>query len=272
MKNNTIYTTQFTKGILAFFLMATLFTACSSDNNIEEEIEEPTIEEPIEEPDEEEETTNYNKLLRVENFGYMLEDGNEFEDKSILYYSLVNNKEVPIEYRKTTQWDLAFSGLYSSFMSGNNGSHTGNFGAGTAAVGGIYIVEQPFDEVIEIPSDDVFKTDKEIYWADENGSFGEGIGWYFYDFDGIFVRDGAYDNMHIAYALGETLVLANGQTIPARTLIVRTAKGDYAKIKMISVYKDIFNREDFTRKAPKMYFTFEYVVVPKGSAQFEIKE
>lgn len=216
-------------------------------------------------------TTNYNKLVRVENFGYTLADGDQFEDKDILYYSLVENKEIISDYRKTTRWDLGFSGLYSSFLSGNNGSDTGNLGAGTSAVGGIYIVEQPFDEVTDIPDDSVFKTNREIYGTDENGAFGNGKGWYLYDFDGDLVRDGSYDNMHIAYALGEPLALNNGTMVPARTLILKTAKGDYAKIKMISVYKDIFNREDFTRTAPKMYFTFEYVVVPKGSTKFEIK-
>lgn len=217
-------------------------------------------------------TANYYKVLRVENFGYTLADGNQLEDKSILYYSLVDHKEVSSDYRKTNRWDLAFSGLYSSFLSANNGSDAGNFGSQTSSTGGIYIVEQAFDEVKEIPADNLFKTGKEVYGTDENGDFGGGKGWYLYDFDGVHVRDGAYNNMHIAYALGEPLLLKNGKTVPARTLIIKTAKGDYAKIKMISVYKNIFKREDFTRTAPKMYFTFEYVLIPKGSTKFEIKK
>lgn len=251
------------KALLLSFFSILFLASCSSDAG-----------DPESGPDDDTPptATNYHKLIRVENFGYTLADGTEFEDKATLYYSLTDNKEVTAEYRKTTRWDLAFSGLYSSFMSANNGTNTGNFGTGTSATGGIYILEQPFDEVTAIPADNLFKSDKEVYGTDENGSFGVGNGWYLYDFDGVLVRDGAYNNMHIAYALGEPLTLKNGKTVPARTIIVKTAKGDYAKIKMISVYKNIFKRDDFTRTAPKMYFTFEYVLVPKGSTKFEIKK
>lgn len=252
--------------LLSFFSMLFL-ASCSNDDEPVKEDDVAIIDDGTPTT-----TTNYNKVLRVENFGYNLDDGDHYSAKSTLYYSLIDNKEITAEYRKTTKWDLAFSGLYSSFMSGNNGANTGNFGAGTSAVGGIYIVQKHFDEVTEIPADSEFKTDKEIYWGDESGGIGAGIGWYFYDFGGDLVRDGAYDNMHIAYALGEPLTLKSGKIIPARTIILKTAKGDYAKIKMISVYKDILKREDFTRKSPKMYFTFEYVLVPKGSTKFEIKK
>ncbi|MEL1254144.1 HmuY family protein [Flavobacterium sp. DGU38] len=262
MKNN-FEKNVMSKALLLSFFSIIFLTSCSSDSGTSE---------PIIDDVPPAAATNYNKVIRVENFGYTLADGNQYEDKSILYYSLADNKEIDSKYRKTTGWDLAFSGLYSSFMSGNNGANSGNFGAGTAAAGGIYIVEQPFDEVTAIPADNLFKTDKEIYGTDESGSFGVGKGWYFYDFDGDLVRDGAYENRHIAYALGDPLILSKGKTIPARTIIVKTAKGDYAKIKMISVYKDIFKRENFTRAAPKMFFSFEYVLVPKGSTKFEIKK
>lgn len=254
--------------LLPFFSILFLASCSSDDGNSEPDKDGVTIIDEGTPPS----TANYYKVLRMENFGYTLAEGDEAKDKSTLYFSLLDNKEVGSEYRKTTRWDLAFSGLYSSYMSGNNGANTGNFGTGTAAVGGIYIVEQPFDKVTEVPADNLFKTNKEIYGPDESGSFGVGNGWYFYDFDGDLIRDGAYDNRHIAYALGEPITLKKGKTVPARTIIVKTAKGDYAKIKMISVYKNIFKREDFTRTAPKMYFTFEYVIVPKGSTKFEIKK
>ncbi|MCI9843381.1 HmuY family protein [Flavobacterium pectinovorum] len=254
------------KALLLSFLSVLFLASCSNDD-------EPVKDDDVEIIDDTpSSTSNYYKVLRAENFGYTLADGNELEDKAVLYYSLVDNKAVGSEYRKTSRWDLGFSGLYSSFLSGNNGANTGNLGSGNSAIGGIYIVEQAFDEVVNVPNDAVFKTGDRIYGTDDAGDFGGGVGWYLYDFDGIFVRDGAYDNAHIAYALGEPLLLKSGNTVPARTLIVKTAKGDYAKIKMISVYKDILKREDYTRKSPKMFFTFEYVLVPKGSTKFEIKK
>ncbi|MNY71051.1 hypothetical protein D3C86_2093090 [compost metagenome] len=56
-----------------------------------------------------------------------------------------------------------------------------------------------------------------------------------------------------------------------RTVIVRTANGDYAKIKMISGYKDAFTADKWFQTTPHMFYTFEYVVVPKGSTKFQIK-
>ena len=266
MKNNCKKNVMLKALLLSFFCLLFL-ASCSNDDG--DAVNDDEVEIIDDTPSS---TSNYNKLLRVENFGYTLADGNEYEDKSILYYSLVDHKEVGSEYKKTTRWDLAFSDLYSSFMSGNNGANTANLGTGTAAVGGIYIVEEAFDKVVDIPSDNLFKTGKGIYGNDINGDLSSGLGWYLYDFDGILVRDGAFDDRHIAYALGEPITLKSGKTVAARTVIIKTAKGDYAKIKMISVYKNIFERKDFTRTAPKMYFTFEYVLVPKGSTKFEIKK
>lgn len=262
--------------VLALMVLSTfIWMGCSGDNETGTSGHNPPVgvddDTPPNDDDTPPATTNYYKLVRVENFGYDLENGNQFEDKATLYYNLIENKEAPSSLRKTSKWDIAFSGLYSSFMSGNNGTDSKNFGYGTSNVGGIYIVEKPFDEVTDIPDDGLFKTGSEIYGTDENGDFGQGKGWYLYDFSGTIVRDGSSNNQHIAYALGDALKLKNGSTVPARTLIVKTAKGDYAKIKMISVYKNIFNRENYTKEAEKMYFTFEYVVVPKGSTRFEIK-
>jgi len=272
MKKNLLNNCHVTKAFALMLLGTFIWMGCSSDNG--DSNNNPVVVDddmPPQDDDMPPVTTNYNKLIRVENFGYNLEDGGQFEDKAVLYYSLIENKEAAASLRKTSKWDVAFSGLYSSFMSGNNGNNTKNFGSGTSNVGGIYIIEKPFNEVTEIPDDSVFKTGSEIYGTDENGDFGQGKGWYLYDFGGTIVRDGAAGNQHIAYALGDPLKLSNGSTVPARTLIVKTAKGDYAKIRMISVYKDLFDRDLFTKEAPKMYFTFEYVVVPKGSTRFEVK-
>jgi len=40
---------------------------------------------------------------------------------------------------------------------------------------------------------------------------------------------------------------------------------------MISCYKDAFTADKWFIDTPHMYFTFEYVIVPKGSKKFEIK-
>ncbi|WP_437919341.1 HmuY family protein [Sphingobacterium sp. LRF_L2] len=247
--------------IFIFGIMA----SCSKDDPITE-----TEEEIVEEEEETVDYGNFYKLIRVENFAATTEDNSTTAPPTI-FYSLESNKDISSDYKKTRTWDLAFGGLYNSFLSANNGTHSSNNGYGTAAVGGILILEEAFDAVVDIPEDSQFKTGVDLFGTDINGDLGNGIGWYFYDFDGILVRDGAYDNAHVAYALADTLTLANGNKVKPRTLVIKTAKGNYAKLKMVSCYKDAFKQEEWFRNTPHMYFTFEYVMVPSGSSKFEVK-
>lgn len=264
MKINAI---NFIQSCTALMIGSMLLIACSksSDEAPEKKPEEPVIENPG--------TDNglFYKLIRVQNFKGDTTNSDHTSSKASLFYSLEQNVARTPQYEKTRGWDIAFGGLYASFMSGNNGSDSKNHGSGTKAVGGILILKEEFSKVVDVPADDQFNTASDLYGTDIEGDYGEGTGWYLYDFGGTFVRDGAYDNMHIAYALGSPLTLKSGKVIPARTLVVRTANGNYAKIKMISVYKDVFTADKWFRTTPHMYFTFEYVMVPKGSKKFEIK-
>ena len=214
--------------------------------------------------------TVFHKLIRVQNFAATsVDDANNVP--ATLYYSLESKKEIAAAYAKTRQWDLAFGGLYNSFLSGNNGSNGSNFGSGSAGVGGVLVLEQAFDAVTTVPNDAQFKTGSNIIGTDDAGDYGQGTGWYLYDFGGVHVRNNEYENQHVAYALGDTLRLANGAKINPRTVVVKTARGNYAKIRMISCYKDLFKQSEWHRSAPHMFFTFEYVIVPAGSTRFEIK-
>lgn len=257
-------TTQFTKTsrwMLVLLAAATFTVSCSKEKDLKPEEEIP----------EESSTVPFYKLQRVENFAVETDDKNPTETKSAAYFSLETKKETPANYAKTARWDLGFNGLYNSFISGNNGKEGNNLGYGGAGTGGILIVEKPFDEVTDVPADADFKTKVGVVGTDGNGDFGQGTGWYLYDFGGSIIGDGSYDKMHVAYALSEPVTLKNGTKLKARTLIIRTAKGNYAKVKMISCYKDAFTADKWFRTTPHMFFTFEYVIVPKGSTKFEIK-
>jgi hypothetical protein len=253
--------------VLTLFLIAVTLTACSSDDKSVEENgngEEPGTEVPN--------NTLFNKLLHVKNYQGSTSDDNPTAPSATLYYSLEENKSVDGSYKKTKKWDLAFGGLYASFLSGNNGTNMQNNGYQAGGVGGITIVAKPFDEVVDIPADSEFKTGIDIVGTDDAGAFGNGTGWYLYDFDGVVVSDGTNpQKAHVAYALGDPLKIRNGTTIPARTVILKTANGNYAKIKMISVYKDVYTSSEWFKDTPHMYYTFDYVMVPKGSTKFEIK-
>lgn len=256
--------TQFTKTsrwVILLLLTGSFTMSCSKDEATEQEPEIPA----------ETGFVTYNKLHRVENFAVETDDKNPTETKSAAYFSLETKKETPANYAKTARWDMGFNGLYNSFISGNNGIEGNNLGYGGAGVGGIMIVEKPFNEVTDVPTDAEFNTKVAAVGTDGKGAFGQGIGWYLYDFGGNIIGDGSYDKMHVAYALSESTTMKDGTELKARTLIVRTAKGNYAKVKMISCYKDAFTADKWFRTTPHMFFTFEYVIVPKGSTKFEIK-
>lgn len=248
------------KTSIFILLIAVCTFGCKKSDVIEPE---PEVTEPTT-------TIAYNKLLRVENFAATLRDDATTTPPTI-YFSLEGKAAVTTDYAKTNRWDVAFGGLYNSFLSGNNGSATTNYGYGTSGKGGILILEQAFDDVTDVPADALFKTGKDVVGTDDAGDYGVGMGWYLYDFNGLKVGDGSYDKQHVAYALSTALTLANGTVIKPRTVVVKTAKGNYAKIKMISCYKDAFTLAQWSRDVPHMYFTFEYVLVPAGSTKFEIK-
>ncbi|RZF61353.1 HmuY family protein [Sphingobacterium corticibacterium] len=215
---------------------------------------------------------NYYKLIRVENLPIApTDEGSEPNESGFYFYSLSENKSITQDAVKSSKWDLAFGGMFTSFLSGNNGTDEGNRGVGSNAIGGIAIVESTFDDVKQLPAGIEFKTGKDVIGTDDQGAFGAGIGWYLYDFDGKLVREGAEEDKHVAYALAEPITKKDGAVIKPRTVIVKTANGDYAKIKMISCYKDLFSQEEWKRGEAIMYATFEYVLIPGDRNTFEIR-
>lgn len=249
------------KQILVFVSAILLLGACSKSN-----VQKHEDELPPESPN-----VAFFKLHSVENFAVETDDKNPTETKSAAYFSLETKTEAPAKYAKTARWDMGFNGLYNSFISGNSGTDGTNLGYGGPGAGGILILEKAFDEVIDIPSDAQFKTKTGVVGTDEHGDFGVGTGWYLYDFGGGLMSNSSFDKQHVAYALSVPMTMTNGTKLTARTIVVRTGKGNYAKVKMISCYKDAFTPDKWFRTTPHMFFTFEYVLVPKGSTKFEIK-
>ena len=177
------------------------------------------------------------------------------ENRNPLFYSLEQNKEIATLYSKTALWDLSFTSIYNSFLGGNNGFDQNNQGYGGPGKGGIYILKQEFDAVKTIPPDSLFVTKGGAYGTDDSGNFGTGTGWYLYDFGGS-LYPGVANKQHVAYPIAD------------RTLVVRTANGNYAKIKMISIYKDITNPDSMFTFSPHPYYTFQYMLAKKGSTTF----
>lgn len=248
--------------VLGFSLLAGL-SSCSKD------ADEPVVEEEL--PDEETaDPALFNRLIRVDNVK-ATQENNTSGGVSPVYFSLETKAVKSEEHRRTRNWDLAFSGMFNSFLSGNNGTNSSNLAAGGAGTGGILIIEKPFEEVLDVPSDTEFKTAGDLIGTDNYGDFGEGTGWYLYDYEGTIVRAGATQDQHVAYALSAALRLQNGTEVKPRTIVLRTAKGNYAKIKMLSCYKDQLDPALWKKDGEKMYFTFDYILVPAGSKTFSTR-
>jgi hypothetical protein len=234
---------------LYLFICVLLFTACSKSSNDDVTTPEPPVAD-----------TMFNRLITVLNFGEALPDGSQpLDSQAPIYYSLEQNQPAPATYKQTNRWDVSFNGTYRSFMGGNN-TVTGNLGAGGPGKGGILILAKKFEEVTTIPADADFRTGSGLIGTDDSGAFGQGIGYYLYDFDGTIKGNGSYNSQHVAW------VIQSG-----RTIVVRTARGNYAKIKMLSIYKDALDPSGWKRDAPHPYFSFQYVLAKAGSTTFDIK-
>jgi hypothetical protein len=207
------------------------------------------------------ETVAFNKIITVLNFGADMPEGSQpLDEQSPIYFSLENNAAVPLAYKLTNRWDMSFSGIYRSFIGGNNGSNANNLGSGGPGKGGVVCLAKGFDEVTDVPADSEFKTASSVVGTDDSGIFGEGVGYYLYDFGGIIKGDGSYDSQHVAFALPET-----------RTVVIRTAKGNYAKISILSLYKDLLDSKLWKRNSPHTYVTFKYVLAKAGSKKFTVE-
>jgi len=132
-----------------------------------------------------------------------------------------------------TDWDIAFRG---TTIAVNGGTATGTTDEpARTSDAGIAILNATFSEVEEVPANQVFEQDNASGFAVPTGS---GNGWYNYDFATNIVSP-----------------------IPGKILLVKTTEDRYAKIEILSYYKDaptdIDPFQDETR-----YYTFRYVYNP----------
>lgn len=129
----------------------------------------------------------------------------------------------------STDWDIAFRGTTIRINGGTSGP----------GMGGAQVLTAAFDEVTEAPADG--------YTQDTAGApaipTGSGNGWYTY---------------------ANNVVSAT----PGRVLIIRTADGRYAKVRILGYYRGNPATVD-PNTAQDRYYTFEYIFQPDGSRNFE---
>ena len=197
-----------------------------------------------------------NKVINVKNLGVESNSSNTAMVTKVLF-SLEKNQIIDLKKDKSNRWDISFGSTFDSFVGGNNGKNDKNIAAGGSGIGGVLCLEKPFDEVIAIPKDSEFKTGSHLVGTDDSGDLGNGIGYYLYDFNGDIKGDGSEAKKHVAYAMPSN-----------RTIVVKTAKGNYAKIQVLSLYKDLLNPADWKRNSPHTFVTFNYMLAKAGSTTF----
>ncbi|SIT30274.1 hypothetical protein SAMN05421788_109181 [Filimonas lacunae] len=228
----------------------------------------------------------FNREIQILNLGAHLPEGHvPADDEDPMFFSLEKFNSVAIGYRSTDRWDIAFSGYYRTEISANNGTKQG-FGYGTSAIGGIAWLDAGFDEVTDIPDDSQF-TYPGLSGLDDQGAFGKPGGHILYTFFGNQLRpdimkdDNSADPAvqakvdsykHMMYCLSQELVNMFKDVYPLkpRTLIIKTAKGNFAKLETQSIYQDIMNPMDMHRGNDVHYpvYSFRYVIIPASERRF----
>ncbi|EEI93472.1 hypothetical protein HMPREF0765_0900 [Sphingobacterium spiritivorum ATCC 33300] len=160
-----------------------------------------------------------------------------FRDKRQIW---IKTKADSLQWLKSKDWDLAFTGPYNSEIYVNNANYEYNPGfGGQASNTAVVLVDQAYENVTAAPDDATFSKSEvnKIGWASSQGSYG----WFRYSLD-----------THIMQAL------------PNRTYILRLPDGKYAKLQLINAYKG--NPPAVTNlNWPAPYYTFRYFVQQDGS-------
>lgn len=148
------------------------------------------------------------------------------------FYSIERNEAVALADSNTTKWDI---GVRSTNIIINGGT------SGPGA-GGAYVQKATtFDNFKTIPADSVFRVDASAAFAIPTGS---GNGWYNYDFSNNIISP-----------------------IPGNIIVVRTASGKYAKVEILSYYKDAPATPIAT--SVSRFYTFRFVYQSNGTKTFQ---
>lgn len=154
------------------------------------------------------------------------------EDEHFTFYSLRENRIVPVADSASTEWDLAFKSTTILVNGGRSGPGMG---------GAVVLEDTSFAAVTEAPPADSFAVDRGTARAETAIPGGAGNGWYAYDF-------------------------ATGVVSPRPVVLaVRTADGRYAKVAIESYYRGAPAPEALDPEEGFRYYTFRYLFQPDGS-------
>ena len=156
-------------------------------------------------------------------------DGRPVGTGKYAFFSLQTGLEIDAADSASTAWDIALQGTDMIVNGGSSGP----------GQGGAQVVEGIFEEIMEAPATG-WVVDSDQGTAIVAGS---GNGWYNYNPASMVVSP-----------------------MPGRVLLIRTADGRFAKIKIISYYRGA--PETPTAESEARFYTFDYVFQPDGSRSF----
>ncbi|MEM1042412.1 MAG: HmuY family protein [Bacteroidota bacterium] len=152
------------------------------------------------------------------------------------FFSLRENRLVPVADSASTAWDLAFRSTTVLVNGGTSGPGMG---------GAVVLEDTNFAAVTEAPADEAFAADTGTDRTETAIPGGAGNGWYDYDFVSGIVSP-------------RPVVLA-----------VRTADGRYAKVEIQSYYLGAPALADLDPSKNFRYYTFRVLFQPDGSRRLE---
>lgn len=136
-----------------------------------------------------------------------------------------------------SSWDIALRGT-TLMINGGKAIGVADEPA-RSGLGACSIVGGTFDGVTEIPAENTFRKDSTSTYAIPTGS---GNGWYSYD------------------AIANTI-----SPIAGRVFVIRTHDGKYAKMEILSYYKDAPSSPNALTSTPR-YYTFRFAYQATGTA------
>ncbi len=143
------------------------------------------------------------------------------------FFSLETGQWIPNADSNSTRWDLAFAGTILRVNNATSGP----------GGGGAFVYNGTFESLTSVPTDSTFRVDNHpISYAITRGS---GKAWYTYD--------------------GPTNLLT---PIPGRTLVIRTANGQRAKVEILNYYRGgttpSASSADSIKTRDQRFFHFRY--------------
>ncbi len=147
------------------------------------------------------------------------------------FFSFKNNTIIPFSDSTTINWDIAFNATTLIINGGTSGS----------GIGAAQVYTGIFSDLLEAPTEE-YKQDNNKSLPPNAIPTGSGNGWYNYN-----------STTHVISA------------IPGRVLVIKTAQGKYAKVEIISYYKDLPTNPSSADIA--RYYTFRYAYQDNGSKQ-----